>query len=78
MLLIIKTVASEFEGIKETIQKVNTYELPEILAYRVDHASQPFGDWISRMTERPKRRAPASARAKTRRSTPTAVAPAAG
>lgn len=67
-LLIIKSVASEFEGIKETIQKVNTYELPEILAYRVDQASGPFGEWIERMTERPKRRIGPSARAKGRRS----------
>ncbi|HEV8611026.1 MAG TPA: divalent-cation tolerance protein CutA [Thermoanaerobaculia bacterium] len=66
MLLIIKTVASEFEGVKETILKVNTYELPEVLAYRVDHASDLFGDWISRMTERPKKRVSIS-RSKARR-----------
>jgi periplasmic divalent cation tolerance protein len=76
-LLIIKSVASEFEGIKETIQKVNTYELPEILAYRVDQASDHFGAWINRMTERPKKRSAASSRAGGRRS-PTAVSPAAG
>jgi periplasmic divalent cation tolerance protein len=76
-LLIIKSVASEFEGIKETIQKVNTYELPEILAYRVDQASSPFGDWISRMTDRPKRRI-GPARTKNRRSSPSAVTPLAG
>ena len=74
MLLIIKTVASEFEGVRETIQKVNTYELPEVLAYRVDHASGPFGDWISRMTERPKKRA-AGARAKARREAEEATPP---
>ena len=73
MLLLIKTVAGEFEGVRETIQKVNTYELPEVLAYRVDHASDPFGDWITRMTERPKKRVSA-ARSKPRRSAPAAVA----
>lgn len=78
MLLIIKTVAAEFEGIKETIQKVNTYELPEVLAYRVDQASEPFGDWISRMTERPKRRTASSARPKPRRSPAPAATPIAG
>ncbi|HEY6064503.1 MAG TPA: divalent-cation tolerance protein CutA [Thermoanaerobaculia bacterium] len=77
MLLIIKTVAGEFEGVKETIQKVNTYELPEVLAYRVDHASDLFGDWISRMTERPKRRISAPKGPKGRRSSP-AAAPIAG
>jgi len=66
MLLIIKTVAGQFQGVRETIQKVNTYELPEILAYRVDDASDGFGDWIVRMTERPKKRV-AAARSKPRR-----------
>jgi periplasmic divalent cation tolerance protein len=69
-LLVIKTVAGQFQGVRETIQKVNTYELPEILAYRVDDASDGFGDWIVRMTERPKKRISA-ARAKGRR--PAAV-----
>lgn len=67
MLLVIKTVASEFEAVRQTIQKINTYELPEVLAYRVDQASDGFGAWIARMTERPKKRAtrvrrPAAAR----------------
>ena len=69
-LLVIKTVAGQFQGVRETIQKVNTYELPEILAYRVDDASDGFGDWIVRMTERPKKRISA-ARSKGRR--PAAV-----
>jgi hypothetical protein len=64
------TVAGQFQGVRETIQKVNTYELPEILAYRVDDASDGFGDWIVRMTERPKKRISA-ARSKARR--PAAV-----
>ena len=61
-LLVIKTCAKEFKGVRETIQKINTYELPEVLAYRVDHASDGFGDWISRMTERPRKRAAARPR----------------
>jgi periplasmic divalent cation tolerance protein len=63
-LLLVKTVAGQFDSVLETIQKVNTYELPEVLAYRVDHSSDGFGDWISRMTERPKKRAPARPRAR--------------
>jgi len=72
MLLIIKTVAEEFEGVKETIQKVNTYELPEVLAYRVDHASELFGDWIARMTVRPKKRITSIRSSKSRRPVPAA------
>ena len=55
-LLMIKTRAREFNAVCATIQKINTYELPEILAYRVDDASPAFAAWISRTTERPKRR----------------------
>jgi hypothetical protein len=42
MLLLIKTRSSNFESVRETIHKVNTYELPEVLAYRVDWASPGF------------------------------------
>jgi periplasmic divalent cation tolerance protein len=54
MLLIIKTRSSQFEGVRETIQRVNTYELPEILGYRVDKASPGFAQWIEKMTSSPK------------------------
>ena len=54
MLLIIKTRASQFEGVRETIQRVNTYELPEVLGYRVDKASPGFAQWIEKMTAAPK------------------------
>ena len=57
MLLIIKTRASQFDGVRETIQRVNTYELPEILGYRVDKASPGFAQWIEKMTAAPKRKA---------------------
>jgi periplasmic divalent cation tolerance protein len=50
MLLIIKTRASQFELVRETIHRVNTYELPEVLGYRVDMASPGFKAWIEKMT----------------------------
>ena len=50
MLLIVKTRASNFEAVRETIHRVNTYELPEVLGYRVDWASKGFSDWIEKMT----------------------------
>jgi len=56
MLLLVKTGAEQFEAVVETIQRVNTYELPEILAYRVDWASPGFASWIDRMTAVPQRR----------------------
>ena len=57
-LLLIKTQAKNFEAVRDTILKLNTYELPEVLAYRVDEASPAFASWISKMTETPKRRPP--------------------
>ena len=41
---------------RETIQRMNTYELPEVLAYRVDGASPAFASWIAKATERPKKK----------------------
>ena len=55
-LLVIKTRAKNFSAVRETIQKINTYELPEVLAYRVDDASPGFADWIQKATEPSKRR----------------------
>jgi periplasmic divalent cation tolerance protein len=56
-LLFIKTRAREFKGVRETIQKMNTYELPEVLAYRVDYSSPAFAAWTAKATERPKKQA---------------------
>jgi periplasmic divalent cation tolerance protein len=60
-LLIIKTRAGNFELVRDTIHKLNTYELPEVLAYRVDGSSAGFADWIRKMTEKPKKRVAAAA-----------------
>jgi periplasmic divalent cation tolerance protein len=54
MLLFIKTRASNFEAVRDTIHKVNTYELPEVLAYRVDWSSPGFSEWIQKMTASPR------------------------
>ena len=69
MLLIIKTRAANFEAVRETIHRVNTYELPEVLAYRVDWASPGFAEWVQKLTASPR---PLTIR-KTPRSTPAPV-----
>ena len=50
VLLLIKTTGKQFAGVRQTIQEINTYELPEILAYRVDEASDAFASWIAKTT----------------------------
>jgi periplasmic divalent cation tolerance protein len=62
MLLIVKTRSSSFDAVRETIHKVNTYELPEVLAYKVDWASPGFATWIEKMTASRKAARPAPAR----------------
>jgi periplasmic divalent cation tolerance protein len=62
MLLIVKTRAANFDAVRETIHKVNTYELPEVLGYRVDWASPGFSSWIEKMTVASRRAGAKSAR----------------
>ena len=66
MLLIVKTRASQFEAVRDTIQRVNTYELPEVLGYRVDMASSGFAAWIEKMTTSKARTAAAPPKKKPR------------
>ena len=54
-LLLIKTRAREFDAVRETIQKMNTYELPEVLSYRVDGSSPAFAAWIRKSTDHRKK-----------------------
>lgn len=46
LLLIIKTVAEEFDGVASTIRELHNYELPEILSFHVSQGEQNFLDWI--------------------------------
>jgi periplasmic divalent cation tolerance protein len=75
MLLLIKTTASQFEAVRETIHKVNTYELPEVLGYRVDMASPGFNSWIEKMTASTKRKVAGKATAKAKKAAGKKAAP---
>jgi len=47
LLLVIKTLEGEFEGIAATIRELHSYELPEILSFTVTQAEARFLDWIA-------------------------------
>jgi periplasmic divalent cation tolerance protein len=47
LLLIVKTLESELEGVQETIRELHSYELPEILSFNVAHGESRFLDWIA-------------------------------
>jgi periplasmic divalent cation tolerance protein len=47
LLLIVKSLEGEFEGIAATIRELHSYELPEILSFTVTQAEARFLDWIA-------------------------------
>lgn len=52
LMLIIKTLDSEFEAVSKTIQEIHDYELPEILAFHVKFGDPGFLDWIEQSTDK--------------------------
>jgi periplasmic divalent cation tolerance protein len=47
LLLIVKTLEDEFEGVAATIRELHSYELPEILTFNVGRGEQRFLEWIA-------------------------------
>ena len=45
-MLIVKTLDSEYAAVEATIQELHSYELPEILAFKVAKGETNFLDWI--------------------------------
>ena len=46
LLLVIKTLAEEFDGVSATIRELHSYELPEILSFHVAQGEANFLEWI--------------------------------
>jgi periplasmic divalent cation tolerance protein len=49
-LLIIKTRTELFEQVKEAIQKLHSYKIPEIISLPVTHALEDYVRWIDEVT----------------------------
>jgi periplasmic divalent cation tolerance protein len=47
LLLLVKTLAGEFEAVSATIRELHSYELPEILSFGVSRGEQGFLDWLA-------------------------------
>jgi periplasmic divalent cation tolerance protein len=47
LMLLIKTLEGEFEGVAATIRELHSYELPEILSFNVAHGEPKFLEWIA-------------------------------
>ena len=47
LMLVVKTLEKEFEGVMATIRELHSYELPEILSFQVARGETNFLDWIA-------------------------------
>src|SRR5215475_1767472 len=46
LLLLVKTMEGELEGVMSTIRELHSYELPEILSFNVTRGEAGFLAWI--------------------------------
>jgi len=47
LMLLVKSLEGEFDGIAATIRELHSYELPEILSFTVTQGEQKFLEWIA-------------------------------
>jgi periplasmic divalent cation tolerance protein len=47
LMLLVKSLEGEFEGIAATLRELHSYELPEILSFTVAQGEQKFLEWIA-------------------------------
>jgi periplasmic divalent cation tolerance protein len=51
-LLVIKSLEQEYEAVEATVKELHSYELPEILAFRVSRGEAGFLDWIAQSLDK--------------------------
>ena len=47
-LLVIKTTAEAFEGVRSAIRELHSYELPECICLGIEDGDSEYLDWIAR------------------------------
>ena len=52
LLLLVKTLEGEFDGVAATIRELHSYEVPEILSFQVARGEERFLDWIAGSVEK--------------------------
>ncbi|MEB3357578.1 MAG: divalent-cation tolerance protein CutA [Synechococcales bacterium] len=57
--LMIKTHLACFQYLEATVQKIHSYDVPEIIALPILAGSQPYLDWMAAQVERSPRQRPA-------------------
>ena len=51
VLLEAKTRASRFDALAKRVRELHSYDVPEIVAFRLEKGSPDYLDWVSRATE---------------------------
>jgi len=51
-LVLIKTTSDKFNSLEETIRKIHSYKVPEIIAIPVCQGFPPYLEWVHRETSR--------------------------
>lgn len=51
-MLVIKTMAEEYESVTATIHELHDYELPEILAFKIDRGEPRFLEWLGQSVDK--------------------------
>ena len=46
LLLVIKSVAEKFEAVRETIRRIHTYQVPEVIAVPVTAGDADYLKWL--------------------------------
>ena len=49
-LLLIKTTSDKFNSLEETIRKIHSYKVPEIIAIPVSNGFPPYLEWVLKET----------------------------
>jgi periplasmic divalent cation tolerance protein len=49
-LLLIKTTSDKFNSLEETIRKIHSYKVPEIIGIPLSNGSPPYLEWVHRET----------------------------
>jgi len=49
-LMVVKTVASNFDALLKMVREMHPYEVPEVIAFPITHGSKPYLDWVDENT----------------------------
>ncbi len=47
VLMVIKTDADALNDLEERVRAIHSYEVPEVIALRIDQGSGPYLDWLA-------------------------------